>query len=41
MSYTMNVSVIKQEGKKYFLVSDEDSTVVGSYLVGFYIIKDI
>lgn len=40
-TYQMTVSVTKLEGKKYFLVSDADATVVGSYLVGYYILKDI
>ena len=40
-SYYTIESYVKLDGKKYFLFSKDDATVVGSYVIGYYILKDI
>lgn len=35
------IYVITRDGKKYFSSASDDLTRLGSYIVGFYILKDI
>ena len=41
LSYRMSLYVIERDGKKYLSSSTDDLTRLGSYIVGFYILKDI
>lgn len=41
LSYKVPVYVINLNGKKYLSSYSDDLTRLGSYIVGFYILKDI
>lgn len=41
LSYSLSLYVINRDGKKYFSCSTDGLTRLGSYIVSFYILKDI